>query len=158
MHIAGQFQVDLHVSPCQWFNQNSSHATTTIQLQVPESWHPLCWQKRSAQHTLQQKAEPLYERSIRWTSIRYEFPTATGKELFHDTRTFSSLLETLKSKLRQELERSAKHMNLNSVRICFEAFALHNDVLHPICAPIYSRPIANQSELQYLFPNDYSHV
>ncbi|UXI14782.1 geranylgeranyl pyrophosphate synthase [Sarcoptes scabiei] len=50
----------------------------------------------------------------------------------------------LRQKLLEEAEKDAREMNLNSVRICFEAFWLKNDQLYPICPKIYSRPIANQ--------------
>ena len=48
--------------------------------------------------------------------------------------------------LRAEAEKDAKEMNLNSVRLCFEAFRLSDEALFPICSPVYSKPIANQSK------------
>lgn len=61
---------------------------------------------------------------------------------FNDEKT----LEKLKEKLHEQSEKEAKDMNLNSVKICFEAFMLQNEALYPICSPAYSRPIANQSK------------
>lgn len=46
-------------------------------------------------------------------------------------------------KIRSEAEAEAKKMNLNSVCLCFEAFVRENEVLKPICAPVYSSPINN---------------
>jgi len=46
--------------------------------------------------------------------------------------------------LREDAEKEAKDMNLNCVRICFEAFDFNQDLNFPICSPVYSRPIANQ--------------
>ena len=56
------------------------------------------------------------------------------------------ILEKMRENLRELSEKEAKDMNLNSVKICFEAFQLQNDALYPICEPVYSRPIANQSK------------
>lgn len=56
------------------------------------------------------------------------------------------LTEKGKEKMHEQSEKEAKDMNLNSVKICFEAFMLRNDTLYPICNPVYSRPIANQSK------------
>lgn len=60
----------------------------------------------------------------------------------------------LRQKLLEEAEKDAREMNLNSVRICFEAFWLKNDQLYPICPKIYSRPIANQSKLSYFISSE----
>jgi len=38
-------------------------------------------------------------------------------------------------------------MNLNSVKICFEAFVYESDISYTICNPIFSRPVANQSKI-----------
>ena len=57
------------------------------------------------------------------------------------------LSEVEKQRIREESEREAKDMNLNSVKICFEAFVYENDVSYSVCSPIFSRPVANQSML-----------
>lgn len=46
--------------------------------------------------------------------------------------------------LRDEAEREGKHMNLNQVRLCFEAFKIVEGGWVKICEPIYSRPINNR--------------
>lgn len=46
--------------------------------------------------------------------------------------------------LRDEAEREGKHMNLNQVRLCFEAFKIVEGGWIKICEPIYSRPINNR--------------
>ncbi|CAG2172011.1 unnamed protein product [Oppiella nova] len=46
--------------------------------------------------------------------------------------------------VREESERDAKDMNLNSVKICFEAFVYENDMSYAVSSPIFSRPVANQ--------------
>lgn len=58
----------------------------------------------------------------------------------------SHYAEKVRESLREQSEKEAKDMNLNSVKICFEAFVLQNEALYPICSPVYSRPIANQSK------------
>ena len=57
------------------------------------------------------------------------------------------LSEVDKQRIREESEREAKDMNLNSVKICFEAFVYENDMSFAVCSPIFSRPVANQSML-----------
>lgn len=49
-------------------------------------------------------------------------------------------------RLREEADRDAKDINLNCVRIAFEAFDCSSAMHYAICEPIYSRPVANQSE------------
>ncbi|XP_076327871.1 nuclear factor NF-kappa-B p105 subunit-like isoform X2 [Tachypleus tridentatus] len=61
----------------------------------------------------------------------------------------SHLAETDKHHLREEAEREAKDMDLNRVRIRFEAFAVsqgnsYPGHLYPICDAVYSNIIANQ--------------
>ncbi len=56
-----------------------------------------------------------------------------------------SFLDIEKQRIREETEREAKDMNLNSVKICFEAFVYENEMIYPICNPVFSRPVANQS-------------
>ncbi|XP_055907309.1 nuclear factor NF-kappa-B p110 subunit-like [Eupeodes corollae] len=46
--------------------------------------------------------------------------------------------------LRDEAEREGKHMNLNQVRLCFEAFKIVDGGWMKICEPIFSRPINNR--------------
>ncbi|XP_055856300.1 nuclear factor NF-kappa-B p110 subunit [Episyrphus balteatus] len=46
--------------------------------------------------------------------------------------------------LRDEAEREGKHMNLNQVRLCFEAYKIVEGGWMKICEPIYSRPINNR--------------
>ncbi|KAH8395532.1 hypothetical protein KR222_000567, partial [Zaprionus bogoriensis] len=48
--------------------------------------------------------------------------------------------------LHQETEREAKDMNLNQVRLCFEAFKI--DTWTPIAAPVFSNPINNRKSAQ----------
>ncbi|EDW15839.1 nuclear factor NF-kappa-B p110 subunit [Drosophila mojavensis] len=51
--------------------------------------------------------------------------------------------------LHQETEREAKDMNLNQVRLCFEAFKIEdNQTWTPIAAPVYSNPINNRKSAQ----------
>ncbi|TDG48850.1 hypothetical protein AWZ03_004753 [Drosophila navojoa] len=51
--------------------------------------------------------------------------------------------------LHQETEREAKEMNLNQVRLCFEAFKIEdNQTWTPIAAPVYSNPINNRKSAQ----------
>ena len=72
----------------------------------------------------------------------------------------------LRRQLQLEAEKEAKDLNLNSVRIRFEAFMLCEQqqqqqteveletkqfFLRPLCAPVYSKPIANQSKLNENF-------
>ncbi|KAM7360472.1 nuclear factor NF-kappa-B family member relish [Cochliomyia hominivorax] len=61
--------------------------------------------------------------------------------------------ETLTTKEEQELykqtEKEAKDMNLNQVRLCFEAFRVEeNNSYTPIAAPVYSNPINNRKSAQ----------
>ena len=55
------------------------------------------------------------------------------------------LSEVDKQRIREESEREAKDLNLNSVKICFEAFVYENDMSFGGCNPIFSRPVANHS-------------
>lgn len=56
------------------------------------------------------------------------------------------LSEVDRQRIREESEREAKDLNLNSVKICFEALVYENDMTYPICSPVFSRPVANQSD------------
>uniref|UniRef100_A0A1I8PWX9 RHD domain-containing protein n=1 Tax=Stomoxys calcitrans TaxID=35570 RepID=A0A1I8PWX9_STOCA len=61
--------------------------------------------------------------------------------------------DTLTTKEEQELfketEKEAKDMNLNQVRLCFEAFLVDaNNLYTPIAAPVYSNPINNRKSAQ----------
>lgn len=67
----------------------------------------------------------------------------------NDKTNFVNNEEKVREKIREQSEKEAKDMNLNSVKICFEAFVLQNEALYPICPPVYSRPIANQSKFKY---------
>lgn len=51
-----------------------------------------------------------------------------------------------KSKLREEAEKEAKDMNLNCVRIAFEAYDCSHELRYPMAGPVYSRAVANQSK------------
>lgn len=70
-------------------------------------------------------------------------------------RSYEPITAKVEERLRKEAEAEAKDMNLNSVKICFEAFVLHQDALYPVCVPVYSKPIANQSE--YYLPAARGH-
>ncbi|RWS12814.1 nuclear factor NF-kappa-B p105 subunit-like protein [Dinothrombium tinctorium] len=75
----------------------------------------------------------------------------------------SNLSEEEKQRLKEEAEREAKRINLNSVKICFQAFDCNNDVHYPICDPVFSRPVANQKspdsgELKIVRMDKYSGV
>ncbi|KAL7727297.1 hypothetical protein ACLKA6_016045 [Drosophila palustris] len=51
--------------------------------------------------------------------------------------------------LHQETEREAKDMNLNQVRLCFEAFKIEdNNTWTPIAAPVFSNAINNRKSAQ----------
>ncbi|EDV93502.1 nuclear factor NF-kappa-B p110 subunit [Drosophila grimshawi] len=51
--------------------------------------------------------------------------------------------------LHQETEREAKDMNLNQVRLCFEAFKIENNQKWtPIAPPVFSNPINNRKSAQ----------
>ncbi|XP_068154298.1 nuclear factor NF-kappa-B p110 subunit [Drosophila tropicalis] len=51
--------------------------------------------------------------------------------------------------LHQETEREAKDMNLNQVRLCFEAFKIgENNTWTQIAAPVFSNPINNRKSAQ----------
>ncbi|XP_023306641.2 nuclear factor NF-kappa-B p110 subunit [Lucilia cuprina] len=61
--------------------------------------------------------------------------------------------EVLTTKEDQELykqtEKEAKDMNLNQVRLCFEAFRIEDNKSYtPIAAPVYSNPINNRKSAQ----------
>lgn len=55
-------------------------------------------------------------------------------------------IDAERHRVREDAEKDAKDMNLNCVRICFEAFDYNQNMNFPICGPVYSRPIANQSK------------
>ncbi|XP_075146750.1 nuclear factor NF-kappa-B family member relish [Haematobia irritans] len=48
----------------------------------------------------------------------------------------------------KEAEKEAKDMNLNQVRLCFEAFHVENNEYTPIAEPVYSNPINNRKSAQ----------
>ncbi|XP_022237843.1 nuclear factor NF-kappa-B p105 subunit-like [Limulus polyphemus] len=59
----------------------------------------------------------------------------------------TDLTDAEKVKLHEEAEQEAKDMDLNRVRICFEAFSKNptvSDISYPICQPKFSNNIANQ--------------
>ncbi|KAH8311752.1 hypothetical protein KR044_007874 [Drosophila immigrans] len=54
-----------------------------------------------------------------------------------------------KQELHQETEREAKDMNLNQVRLCFEAFKIEdNNTWTPIAEPVFSNAINNRKSAQ----------
>ncbi len=73
------------------------------------------------------------------------------KKISNSNLYWISFLDIEKQRIREESERDAKDMNLNSVKICFEAFVYENDMSYPICNPVFSRPVANQSNLNEFF-------
>ncbi|XP_074597268.1 nuclear factor NF-kappa-B p100 subunit-like isoform X2 [Brevipalpus obovatus] len=56
----------------------------------------------------------------------------------------SQLSDADKERLREESDREAKRINLNCVKICFQAFDQSHGMNFPICDAVFSRPIANQ--------------
>lgn len=59
----------------------------------------------------------------------------------------TDLADGERAKLREEVEQEAKDMDLNRVRICFEAFSKNltvSDIFYSICQPKFSNNIANQ--------------
>ena len=79
--------------------------------------------------------EILYQRKIEEIRII----RALHEQIFH-------MSESEKCKFREEAEKEAKDMNLNCVRIAFEAYDCSHDISYPIAGPVYSRAVANQSE------------
>lgn len=60
--------------------------------------------------------------------------------------------EVEKDRMKGEAEREAKDLNLNCVRLCFEAFDFTHGVNNvPICPPVFSRSIANQSKYRNVY-------
>lgn len=111
--------------------------------------------------------EILYKRKLTDFQSRYFNQSLTGKftkkERVHCVQSngeksehllteiqITEYAEKVRESLREQSEKEAKDMNLNSVKICFEAFVLQNEALYPICSPVYSRPIANQSKCDSL--------
>lgn len=57
----------------------------------------------------------------------------------------------MKFQLKERAIRETKNINLNTVRLGFEAFQIENDVLTRICAPVYSHGINNLSKYLLIF-------
>ena len=83
-----------------------------------------------------------------------------------ESKQFYQVDQQLRQHFQLEAEKESKDMNLNSVRICFEAFMLCEQqqqpdsetkqfVLRSLCPPVYSKPIANQSKQNSLFPLNF---
>ncbi|XP_053213510.1 nuclear factor NF-kappa-B p100 subunit-like isoform X2 [Panonychus citri] len=75
----------------------------------------------------------------------------------------SQLSESDRERLREEADREAKRINLNCVKICFQAFDQSQGMNFPICDAVFSRPIANQKspdsgELKIVRMDKYSGV
>ncbi|KAI1292265.1 Nuclear factor NF-kappa-B -like protein [Halotydeus destructor] len=66
------------------------------------------------------------------------------QRIMRDIHNALQLSESENQRLREEAERDAKHINLNCVRIAFEAFDCGQNANVAICQPVISRPVANQ--------------
>ncbi|XP_022255598.1 nuclear factor NF-kappa-B p100 subunit-like isoform X2 [Limulus polyphemus] len=81
-----------------------------------------------------------------------EVPDILYKKRLEDQHLLSCLMqngslhitEADKNQLKKEAEQEAKNMDLNRVKIRFEAFALSQGHLYPICDAVFSNIIANQ--------------
>ncbi|RWS29037.1 nuclear factor NF-kappa-B p105 subunit-like protein [Leptotrombidium deliense] len=98
-----------------------------------------------------------------------EVPEILFRQKLEQERVHRALNEELnfseaeRQKLKEEAEREAKRINLNSVKICFQAFEINNDLHYPISEAIFSRPVANQKspdsgELKIVRMDKYSGV
>lgn len=79
----------------------------------------------------------LYQRKLEELSLLKDFVIRNAQ---------CPLTESEKQHLREEADKEAKDMNLNSVKICFEALAYNpdTDLYENICPPIFSDAVANQ--------------